>query len=206
MSQSSSSSALEEHRLGTNLCLAIDEAILIVDGLTNFPVDVSFSAFAVIDGRGSSVKTKPVTLYRSDPGLMEQIHENLSVKINEEIPEEERKDRIVVKDIRMTVKRKNKVVQKCPCCHAEVKTRMLLHLKERCPVSKGKYCMNCASMVEGDLMQHIIECRSRKYHCVSCGEEFLHSSTLRAHQSTCRAIRRAEQEVSSCFSRLLLQK
>jgi hypothetical protein len=196
MSQSSSSTAPDEHRLGSNLRSAINEATAIVSDLSTFPVDVSFSAFVVIDGRGKQVKTKSATLYRPNPGLMEQFHENLWIKFNDSVPEEERTVNIEVKDIRMSIKKKNKVVQICPCCHVEVKIRMLRHLKERCPVSQGKYCMNCASMVEGDMEQHIIDCRSRKYHCASCGEEFLHSSTLRAHQSHCRQIKRAEEEVS----------
>ena len=45
------------------------------------------------------------------------------------------------------------------------------------------------------MKSHALQCRSRKYHCSSCGEIFLHSSTLRSHQFTCRQQRRAEAEV-----------
>ena len=202
---SSSSSGPDEHRLGTDLRQAIDQATDIVASLETFPVDVSFSAFVVIDGKGRMLKTKMATFHRPNPGLMEQFHENIWIKVNELVPEQEGSVTIEFKDIRMSIKKRVKVVQKCPCCHVEVKTRMNLHLRERCPVSKGKYCMNCSSMVEGDMKQHTIDCRTRKYHCVGCGEVFLHSSTLRAHQSSCRQIRRAE-EVSNILQLFVISR
>ena len=201
MSQPSSASVdPDEHRLGSDLRNSIDRAADIVATLETFPVDVSFVVFAVIDGKGRMIKTKAATFYRANPGLMEQFHENIWAKINDIVPNEEREVAIEVKDVRMFVKKRVKVVQKCPCCHVEVKIRMNRHLKERCPVAQGKYCINCETMVEGDMKDHIVECRTKKYHCVGCGEVFLHSSTLRSHQSSCGGARRAEQGVSHfCF-------
>ena len=77
------------------------------------------------NGRGRLIKTKAATFHRSNPGLLEQYHDNLRAKFDEEVTDGSAG--VEVRDIRLIVKKKERIVQKCPCCHIEVASRLLRH-------------------------------------------------------------------------------
>ena len=182
-SSSSSSSSHEDHRLGTDLRLAFDSANSIIGALSSFPVDVHFIVFAVVDGEGSFVRPHKLTLRDTDPELLEQLHIAVWDEICSKITNTQSAVDFSIKNISMRIKQHAKQKETCQFCNAQV-ARLNRHMAS-CPHAQGHYCGNCQSFITRDYLEHVTSCRSRLYHCTGCGNDYLHASTLRAHQRHC---------------------
>ena len=181
---SSSSSSFVDHRLGQDLRAAFDSANTIIAGLSSFPVDVHFIVFATINGNGSFVQPHPVTLRRPNPELLEQLHIAVWDNLCDKIPNSSGAVDFSIKNITMRIKKREQQKETCQFCNEQ-----FVHLKKHmanCSHAQGQYCSNCKTFVADDYLAHVNKCRSRLYHCSGCGHDFLHASTLRAHQRHCR--------------------
>ena len=150
-----------------------------------------FIVFAVINGEGSIVQPKKLTLRRPDPELLEQYNVAIWDELCNRVPSSECAVDFTIKNISMRIKSLEKQLQTCQFCNGQF-ARLRRHMAS-CPHAQGRYCDNCKSFVTRDYLEHVTSCRSRLYHCPGCGNDFLHASTLRAHQRHCSHF---EEEVS----------
>ena len=174
------------YRLGDDLRLAFDEAIIIVEQQPAFPITVKFFVAVVVGDRGYSIAPKAINLRRPDPEVMETLHMTIWDHICNKVPESVTVN-FKIKDVRMSIATGTRKRRKVPCHFCGTQVIYLKQHMRNCSRVTGNFCSNCNAVITEDFLSHTLTCRTRKYPCPSCSTEFLNAASLRSHQRNCTA-------------------